>query len=298
MTTVILDPAGHGFEWVDLHDPSHEEIQQLAEKYSLAPESVEDVFQPEHLPKVERLEGYTLVIFRVYNVSCESDADTVPELTNKIAVFVSEKYVLSIHKQPWEELGTPETLAGKSFKKAEEVLLYIALTVLQSFDKPAKLLSEKIDFFEERVFLRNQKKPLLKSLYYLKRKVEVLKGLLIQTSDSIEHIDPAGTNNPATRNIRDLYAKQTSIFANLSDNITHLLSIYFNISAQRTNETIRILTIFSVFFLPLTFIVGVYGMNFDFMPELHWKAGYPLVWLVMVAVVVGIYVWFKKKDWL
>jgi magnesium transporter len=69
-------------------------------------------------------------------------------------------------------------------------------------------------------------------------------------------------------------------------------------SAQKTNETIRVLTIFSVFFMPLTFIVGIYGMNFKVMPELQWAWGYPVVMVLMLVVTIAIYIWFKKKKWL
>lgn len=80
--------------------------------------------------------------------------------------------------------------------------------------------------------------------------------------------------------------------------MTNLLKIYLSLSAQRTNEVMRMLTIFSAFFLPLTFIAGIYGMNFKFMPELGWKAGYPAVLFLMVVVAGGIYVWFRRKGWI
>jgi len=77
-----------------------------------------------------------------------------------------------------------------------------------------------------------------------------------------------------------------------------LLNVYFSASSQRTNDTMRILTIFSVFFMPLTFIVGIYGMNFKFMPELEWKKGYPAVMILMGIITLLIYIWFKRKKWL
>ena len=83
-----------------------------------------------------------------------------------------------------------------------------------------------------------------------------------------------------------------------SQSVTNLLKIYLSLSAQRTNEVMRMLTIFSAFFLPLTFIAGIYGMNFKFMPELGWKAGYPAVLFLMVVVAGGIYVWFRRKGWI
>jgi magnesium transporter len=88
------------------------------------------------------------------------------------------------------------------------------------------------------------------------------------------------------------------MYASLSENIHQLLTVYFSASSQRTNETMRILTIFSVFFMPLTFIVGIYGMNFKYMPELEWKAGYPAVMLLMAFVTLLIFIWFRRKKWL
>jgi magnesium transporter len=297
MVKTVINGKDTGLEWIDIESPTHDEIISLAEKYGLAPESVEDLLQPEHLPKYEKLKNYAIIIFRMYNVKRESEADTVKELTNKLVVFISENYILTVHKYAWdalEKIGQSADL----FENPNQVLHSLSIAVLQSFDEPANRLTRTIDYFEELVFLKNRKIPLLKSLYFLKRKVDVIRGIIMHTSDIVEYLHPQGSSDASTRNIRDLYIKQLSIFHNLADNTSHLLNIYFNISSQRTNDTMRVLTIFSVFFMPLTFIVGVYGMNFDFMPELRFKWGYAVVWVVMLVVILFIYIWFKKKKWL
>jgi magnesium transporter len=84
----------------------------------------------------------------------------------------------------------------------------------------------------------------------------------------------------------------------LSDDAQNLVSTYMSFSAHKTNDVMKILTIFSAYFLPLTFIVGVYGMNFRFMPELDWEWGYPAVILLMLGVFIAIYIWFRRKKWL
>jgi magnesium transporter len=84
----------------------------------------------------------------------------------------------------------------------------------------------------------------------------------------------------------------------LVDDVNNLLSIQLALASHRTNEVVRVLTVFSVFFLPLTFIVGVYGMNFQYMPELHQRWGYPAVMLGMALVTFAIYVWFRRRGWL
>jgi magnesium transporter len=84
----------------------------------------------------------------------------------------------------------------------------------------------------------------------------------------------------------------------LVDDVNNLLSVQLALASHRTNEVVRVLTVFSVFFLPLTFIVGVYGMNFQFMPELRERWGYPSVLAGMAVVTLAIYVWFRRRGWL
>lgn len=298
MTSVVNIDKQKGFEWVDMLSPDPEEIQELAPKYGLQPESIEDALQPDHLPKYERLKGYEFVILRIYNVKREADADTVRELTNKIAVFLSDSFIITVHKYEWEGIEKIKGGFSDDYNNPTDVLNEIVKLGLHSFDEPAVKLNRTIDYFEEHVFLKDRPTPLLKSLYFLKRKVDVIRKILVLSFDVVDHIDLSGSNDAYTRDIRDLYIKQQSIFDGLAENTNHLLAIYFNISAQRTNEIIRVLTIFSVFFMPLTFIVGVYGMNFDFMPELRSTWGYPATWFAMLVVVAIIYMWFKRKKWL
>lgn len=298
MTSVININEQKGFEWVDMVSPEGDEIVKLAQKYGLQPESIEDALQPDHLPKYERLKNYIFVILRMYNVKRESEADTVRELTNKIAVFISDNFIITVHKYEWNGIEKIKADFSEDYSTPTDVLNEIVKLSLQTFDEPAIKLNRTIDYFEEHVFLKNRQTPLLKSLYFLKRKVDVIRRILLLSFDIIDHIDHPDSSNAYTRDIRDLYIKHQSLFDGLAENTNHLLAIYFNISAQRTNEIIRVLTIFSVFFMPLTFIVGIYGMNFDFMPELKSKWGYPLTWLAMMVVVLTIYLWFKRKKWL
>jgi len=289
-----------GFEWIDLISPEPSEVLQIAEKFGLHPASVEDALEPDHLPKYEKLKNYSFLILRVYSVTRDSEADTVQELTNKLAVFFSEHFVVTVHKYDWEEFDKidQEFIKNGDCKNSFHLFNEIVKYGLMTFDAPAAKLNRTIDYLEEKVFLKKKNVPLLKNMYFLKRKVDVIRRILLLSNDIIDHLDPPGSSNEYTRDIRDLYVKQQSIFDSLAENTNHLVGIYFNISSQRTNETIRVLTIFSVFFMPLTFIVGIYGMNFKFMPELSSKWGYPGVMILMLVIVIAIYIWFKRKSWL
>jgi magnesium transporter len=300
MTTDVSSPGDGSFEWIDVTDPTETELSRIADQYGLHPASVTDCLQPGHLPKYERFNAYTFIILRVYVTGADSKADTIQALTQKIAIFVSDKYIITIHRQAWAPIDTirKEYLEANRCGSTFQVLNIIVRTGLHTFDEPATSITGSIDFYEKKLFLTARKEPLLKGLYFMKRKLELIRRLLLMTHDIVDKMNSMETANAYTRDVRDLYVKQKSLYDSMYENSTQLLNMYFNISSQRTNETMRILTIFSVFFMPLTFIAGVYGMNFKYMPELEWHYGYPVMMSMMAVVIIVIYVWFKRKKWL
>lgn len=285
-----------GYDWIDIGAPEKSELHEIARRYGLHEALVNDCLQPGHLPKHESLDAYSFIIFRVFMEDNVLEADTVQELTNKVAIFYSDTFIITIHRLEQEFL---EAFVKRvhTMRTTQQLLNAVIKACLTTYDSPANRLAETIDIYEEQVFLHNGVAHLLKRLYYLRRKIDLLRRMLLLSRDTIENVDndPGNVN---TRDTRDLYVKLSTIYDSLNDNINQLITVYFSTSSQRTNETMRILTIFSVFFMPLTFIVGVYGMNFKFMPELNYTWGYPAVMVLMVIITTGIYLWFKRKGWL
>jgi len=300
MTNHLSAGNGCSFDWIDVTDPTEDELQAIAQKYELHPASVSDCLQPGHLPKYEEFTHHTFIILRVYMAPEDAEADTVQALTGKIAIFVSERFIITIHRKVWEPIYTihKEYVHTNRCTSPFHVLNVIVRVGLHTFDEPAVTIDESIDLYEKKVFLTEKKEPLLKGLYFLKQKLDVIRRLLIHTHDIVDKMDRAETANAYTRDVRDLYIKQKSLYDAMYENAAHLLNLYFNISAQRTNETMRVLTIFSVFFMPLTFIAGIYGMNFKYMPELEWLHGYPAVLASMAVVIIVIFFWFRRKKWM
>ncbi|MBC8985243.1 magnesium transporter CorA [Pedobacter sp. N36a] len=287
-----------GFEWIDLTAPTTEELSSIAKKYNLHPALVNDCLQPDHLPKYERMEDYAFIIFRIHTQKNVAEADTVQELTHKIAFFYSDKFLITVHRRTHDLIAPiAKMIKNEKCSNTLDLLNLLISACLNTYTEPLNKLAKSVDYYEEIVFLRPKKAPLLKGLYYLKRKIDLLKRMLILSYDIIDALD-AQEGNVNTRDTRDLYVKHQSMLDSLAENIHQLLAIYFSASSQKTNEIMRVLTIFSVFFMPLTFIVGIYGMNFEFMPEVHWRMGYPGVMALMVVVTVAIYFWFKRKGWL
>lgn len=298
MTNHIATVANQDFEWTDLVDPSYEELNALAEKYNLHPALVKDCLQPDHLPKYERMDNYSFLIFRIHTDNNVAEADTVQLLTHKIAIFYGENFLLTVHRREHGFIKSlMERVNSGHCTSSRELLNALISACLETYEVPLGKLAKSVDYFEEIIFLRPKKIPLLKGLYYLKRKVDLLRRMLILSYAIIDAID-SSEGDVNTRDIRDQYVKFQNMFDSLAENIHQLLAIYFSASSQKTNEIMRVLTILSVFFMPLTFIVGIYGMNFDVMPELHWKMGYPGVMALLVVVTVSIYFWFKRKGWL
>jgi magnesium transporter len=300
MIRKLAKPKEYPFEWIDVIDPDKEELHKVASEHKLHESSVQDCLQPDHLPKYEIVGDYTFFILRIYTSETSIEADTVQELTDKIAIFISNNCIITIHKYDWVEIESIRDVQIKNgrYNTVRQVLNEIIKQGLLTFEGPAIKLTKAIENYETRVFLKQKQISLLKGLYFVKRKVDVIRRLIILTYEIIDKIDDPKTGDTYTRDTRDLYIRLRSIYDSLSENTNHLLQIYFSISSQRTNEIIRVLTIFSVFFMPLTFIVGIYGMNFDFMPELGWKLGYPGVLFIMAVITACIYLWFKRKNWL
>jgi magnesium transporter len=110
------------------------------------------------------------------------------------------------------------------------------------------------------------------------------------------HLNVHPSNETQLQDLKESVSSLILQFEDFLDEANSLLNIYLSSNSQKTNEVMKLLTVFSAFFLPLTFLVGVYGMNFDILPELRWEYGYYIIWGVMIAVSLAIFGWFKRKK--
>ena len=166
---------------------------------------------------------------------------------------------------------------------------------VKSYEANAESLSEKIDRMEKLVFMGKQTRITLERLYYLKNTCRLNRRIISLSKDVISQHLTTEKDASALQDVKDLIQKLSLSFDETHDDSANLSNIYLSIVSLKTNDVMKLLTIFSVFFMPLTFIAGIYGMNFDFMPELRWRLGYPLILAVMVAICVVIFWWFKRR---
>jgi magnesium transporter len=298
------------FTWLDLVHPGREELADVARRYALHATSVQDCLDPEHLPKYERIRGTTFLIVRAIDANAARDCASVQEMTRKVAVFYGPDFLITIHRteQPFLQ-QLEEEYRGRAAEhhgtgEAAHLLLPHLLSdlingAIATYEKPLEEAETALDAFERTVFGEHELTNLLRGIYQQKRRVALMKRMLRHTLDVIQKIVPA--SEPSAPLYQDLQenAQSMHFYADeLLDDVNNLLSMHIALAAHRTNEVVRVLTIFSVFFLPLTFIVGVYGMNFRFMPELQHPWGYPVVLGAMGIVTLAIYLWFRSRGWL
>jgi magnesium transporter len=220
-------------------------------------------------------------------------------MTNKIAIFCTENFLITIHKYDsafLDELGKKKQPVNDL--TTTELLAKIVWQALETYDGPANKLSEKVDFYEDQLLLRKTGSDLSEALYYIKRHATVCQKVIMLMQEPINHINVSHHESSNLQDVRDQHLKMQILYTQILDETNNLLTLSTSFSAQRTNEVVRILTIFSVFFMPVTFIVGVYGMNFKYMPELQLRWGYPAVLLFMGLVSGAIFFWFKRKKWI
>jgi magnesium transporter len=291
------------FEWVSLVDPTLRELSQVAVQYDLHPTSVHDCLEPEHLPKFEQIGGVSFVILRAYDNVAPDTGDTVRKLTNKIAIFVGKNFLITIHRQDHEYMKVLRNKWRVYHKNAENVASSIMIdvygAVIETYDLPINTAMEEMETFEEQIFADNTPAAIIQKMYLLRRRASVIKNMLfllndILTKKAIIYLEQA----PYMQDVLDNSGRMLYYASQLYEDVNNLLNIHISLASHRTNEVMRVLTIFSVFFMPLTFVVGVYGMNFRVMPELEWELGYLLVWIVMIGMAGAIYLWFRQKGWL
>jgi magnesium transporter len=297
--TVLRSAAGD-LEWIDVTGPTRAELQELAARYGLHQMSVEDCLDPWHLPKYERFDSTTFVIVRSVDPEAGPIAASVQALTRKVAIFVRAGMVLTVHRKPMQTLSDVEHrfTAGGEEPTAVALLGAIVNGVLDSYGPLLDVAEDAIDEFEEGVFTDHRRPPPTVDLYLLKRRVTIMNRMIRQTGTVIQRlVPPSDRSEAAYQDLRENADSYHFFTEHLLDAINSLIGIHVALASQRTNEVMRVLTVFSAFFLPLTFLVGVYGMNFRHMPELEARWGYPLVLVAMAIVSAGIAWWFWRLGW-
>ncbi|NEB78189.1 magnesium and cobalt transport protein CorA [Streptomyces sp. SID14478] len=299
-----------GFVWLGLHEPTELEIADIAELFDLHPLAVEDAVHAHQRPKVER---YGETLFAVFKTVCyvehaELTATSEVVDTGELMVFVGRDFVITVRHGRHGSLGpvresleaNPEQLA----KGPAAVLHAIADNVVDDYLTVTDEVQADIDEVEADVFSQNGERADPGRIYQLKRELLELKRAVIPLSRPIMEL--AGRPYPVVppeiqayfRDVSDHLLRAAEQIAAFDELLNSILQAHLAQVTVAQNEDMRKITAWAAIVAVPTMGCGVYGMNFDHMPELHWQFGYPIMMSVIALICFGVYRGFKRNGWL
>ncbi|MCZ0754289.1 magnesium/cobalt transporter CorA [Anoxybacillus sp. J5B_2022] len=283
--------------WVDFHEPTDEEAKLLADFFQFHPLAIEDCLEYVQRPKLDFYEQYLFIVLHSINQKTLE--------AEEVDVFVGQNFIVTFHKQStwginqvWERLKTDESFQIGPFHVFYRILdklvddyfppLYHIEDVLNDLEENTQ--DETIQEIIEKVF------DIRSDLSKLRRTIVPMRDLLyrIINSDRLQRIKE---QHIYFHDIYDHLLKLVEMIEANREITSDIRDSYLSLNSNRMNTIMMTLTVITTIFMPLTFIVGIYGMNFDYMPELHWKYGYFTVLGVMALIAAAMFLWFKKNGW-
>lgn len=286
------------FSWFDVQEPHIEDFDTLTQKFNLPYLLVQDTLRPEHLPKYEYSEEGHFLMMRSYDSESYEDATTIQELTRKIALYITDNRVVSIHRVEFDYLNKVMEKCRKSEipKTLQGLIHHIILSIIRTYEKPIHKLQTVYDDLETDVLSIRKEKLDLSKIYHFRRKVFVIKRVLKQTNDALYRSKDLWEEYPSMlqdlkENIDQLYFQLDEV----SDNFEHLFQLHIALNEERANQVMKVLTAFSTILLPLNFVASFYGMNFEHIPGLHSVTAFGwTVFLMLIMCLFGI--WYLKRK--
>ncbi|MFJ9897913.1 magnesium and cobalt transport protein CorA [Streptomyces sp. NPDC091280] len=299
-----------GFVWLGLHEPTNEEFAGIAELFDLHPLAVEDAIEAHQRPKVER---YGETLFAVFKTVCYVEHEKLTATsevvdTGEIMVFVGAEFVITVRHGRHGSLGplreelesNPRQLA----KGPAAVLHAIADHVVDDYLSVTDSVQADIDQVETDVFAENGARADPGRIYQLKRELLELKRAVVPLSGPLEALStrPMRVVGPEIqayfRDVSDHLLRAKEQIASFDELLNSILQAHLAQVTVAQNEDMRKITAWAAVIAVPTMVCGVYGMNFDHMPELHWRFGYPLVLGVISVACLALYRGFRRNGWL
>ena len=290
------------FVWVALRDPDAAEMAEMKAQFGLHELAVEDALAGSQRPKVEE---YGDSVFAVIQTLEPSDGELK---VGEVYMFVGPNYVLSCRRQTEKSFIEVRTRAEREphlLKHGSGYVLYALMdAAVDRYFPILEKLEDELEALEERIFDRSSPRTNIQALYRLKQKLGTLKHA---TGPAVEAVGKLfGGRVPMVcahmgeyfRDIYDHLIRLNQEIDTARDTISTAISVNISMIAMQENETTKKLASYAALIAIPTLIVGIYGINFEHMPELHWAYGYPLVLGMMAAIDVYLYYRFKKANWL
>lgn len=291
--------------WIDVDGLADvETLRKLGEVFGLHPLALEDVVHAPQRPKVEEFEGHFFIVAQIPFWNEEQGVTF-----EQISIFLGEKFLITLQENPLTDVFEPvrtRLRTGRGFgrTRGHDYLAYTLLdSVVDRFFPVLESLGEAIEALEDELLDRPTRDSLVR-LHELKRTLMIIRRNIWPVRELFTALirDESGlVTHETTLFLRDCYdhtVRLMDVIENYRDLTASMMDIYLSSVGMRTNEVMRVLTVVSTIFIPLTFIAGVYGMNFEFIPGLKSPAGFMVCMAGMLALSVGMLGIFRYKKWI
>jgi magnesium transporter len=299
----LTDAPEGTLHWIDLEDPTIKESSILEDPFHFHPLAIEDTLAEVHHPKIDDYEAYIYVIVH----GMRFDAPTDQFITRELDCFLGPNYLVTHHNGPMRSISSIRDQCSKDIENAfprgcDFLLHHILDQMFDHYFPSLDSLEDKIQLIQVEVF-ENATKETLDRIFALKKDIMQLRRLCFPQREIINRLARADLKVISPRAavyFRDIYDNLYRIVeaaAAYHDMVQSTMEAYLSAVSNRLNETMKRLTVVGAVLSTLMVITGVYGMNFEHMPELKWRYGYLFALGLMAGATVTLIYWFKKKGW-
>lgn len=278
-------------------------IEQVGDVFGIHPLVLEDILHTTQRPKLEDNSEYLYLVARMLYIPSGSDEIQ----SEQVSFILTDNCLISFQERAGDVFdGIRDRIRnnhGRVRKMGADYLLYALMdSIVDNYFLIMETTGEKIEAIEQSM-MENPDEVLLNELYRMKRELLYIRKStwpLREAVGGLERGESALLKKKTSPFIRDLYDHTIQVIDTVEtfrDMLSGVQDLYLSSMGQKTNQVMQVLTIIATIFIPLTFVAGIYGMNFEDMPELHWKYGYPAVWGVMLILTAGMVVYFRRKTW-
>ena len=288
------------FEWVDIQDLKVEDIPSLSKEYKINTLHLKDCINTNHLPKAEDLGDTKFILTRMSYDTNRNTLNSINDISTKIGIFVRENFILTIHRVENEVINKiVEDINKEIIKKptSSKIALELALGILKSFRKKNLVLLERVEKLENEVFTKQDSSSVeIKKIYRFRRRASLTLRLLTLSGEWVQFYDKLPIEKIEFNDLKDTYIEVSNSFEYLNSQSANLISLFLALSDQKNNESMKILAVYSAYFLPITFLASLYGMNFSEMIGINHRYGFYIMLGIMVVIVIVTSFFMKRKK--
>ena len=289
--------------WVNIENPTESDYNILREVFRLHPLEIDDCRKRLELPKIDEFADHIFIVFHRLSYDFQRHRLMLKELD----MFLGRNYLITFPNEPSETIREMMGRCARDYSllsKGADFLLHSMIDrVVDDYFPILDHWDEEMERLESDVVEGNIKNT-MKEMLKIKRDIRNFRKSMGPQRDvlnKLSHRDLPFISEKANIYFRDAYdhvMRAYSVAEDQRDTVTTIFEAYLSMVSNKLNEIMKTLTIIATIFIPLTFIVGIYGMNFHYMPELDWPHGYYVVWAVMITAIIIMLAYFRKKGWI